>query len=154
MRTKLIALIAVLFIAVSSFAQAQIKSSPFKHLPIPQRSELLKAQLITAKNTVTAWRFSLPFAGFDIKTQQISTGLAYGWSKLHFVDSTQKYYTDLSIFGTILINGNTAPTPFNFTSVGLGIGILNGLINIIPCYNIGNTTDKFSFKVSFGLTLK
>ena len=153
MRTKLIALIAVLFIAVSSFAQVQIKSSPFKRLPIPQRSALLKAQLV-ANNSVTAWRFSLPFAGFDIKTQQISTGLAYGWSRLHYVDSTQKYYTDLSVFGTILINGNTAPTPYNFTSVGVGIGILNGLINVIPCYNIGNVTDKFSFKVSFGLTLK
>lgn len=181
-----LAFIAVLLCA-AIFANAQspfrplprhskIEWSPFKHLlpPAAMAKKVsieygipIKAASLFAPNEISAWRFSLPFAGYDVKTQQLSTGLAYGWNKLHWIDSSQKYYTDLSIFGAILVNGNTSPTPYNFTAIGLGVGLFNGLINFIPAYNLGNIvdankvtivkptfTDRLTFKVSFGLTLK
>lgn len=146
---KLFFILSLLF-SLSVSAQVGFNKNPFVSLRPPTSN--LKASLLFSKNEVSIWRFSLPFAGFDIRTQQISTGLAYGFNRMHFIDSTQKYYTDLSLFLAILLNGNIAPTPYNFTSIGLGVGILNGLVNIIPCYSIG---DKIiGFKISFGLTLK
>lgn len=168
MKNRLFILIAVLVCAAfNASAQSpfrplpkhpQVSVSPFKKIPSPlalrMKYGIAKQKAMFASNEVTAMRFSLPFAAYDYRTQQISTGLGYGWNKLHWIDSTQKYYTDLSIFAAILINGSTTPTPYNFTSIGVGVGFWNGLINIIPCYNISNTTDKFGVKISFGLTLK
>lgn len=131
-----------------------IKTSPFKHIPIPSRDGLLKAAL---SNEVTAYRFVLPFAGYSPITKQISTGIGYGWNKLHFVDSTSTWYTDVSIFGAIFVNGNINPSPYNFTSVGVGIGVLNDLIMIVPAYNLPTETFKkgsFDLKITFGFMPK
>lgn len=150
---KISILAAFLFLASITFAQTEIKTSPFKHLPIPQKSGLFKAALNTK---VVAYRFVLPFAGYSPMTKQISTGLGYGWNKMHFVDSTQKYYTDLSIFAAIFLNGDVTPTPYNFTSIGIGIGMLNNLIVIAPSYNLPNSDHKsgaFDLKISFGVPL-
>lgn len=153
---KLTGFAAILLFSVSVSAQTELKTSPFKHLPIPQKNSLLKASLKT-NNSLTAYRFVLPFAGYSPITKQGSVGIGYGWNKLHFVDSTQKYYTDLSIFGAIFINGNIGvPTPYNFTSVGIGIGLLNNLIVIAPAYNLPNSDHKggaFDLKISLGLPL-
>lgn len=142
------------FFASTVSAQVKIHTNPFHHLPIPRQSILLKATL--AHNYITAYRFVLPFAGYSPLTKQMSTGIGYGWNKLHFIDSTQKYYTDLSIFGAIFINGNVTPTPYNFTSVGVGVGFLNNLIMIAPSYNLPNsdhTGGAFDLKISFGVPL-
>jgi hypothetical protein len=147
-------LIFLLLIAFSISASAQtLKTSPFKHIPIPDKS-MLKA---SASNSITAYRFVLPFAGFSPITKQISTGIGYGWNKLHFVDSTQTYYTDLSIFGAIFVNGDITPSPYNFTSIGVGIGLLNNLVMIVPAYNLPTSQNKggaFDLKISLGLTFK
>lgn len=150
---KLFILSAFLFFASMTFAQVQINTSPFKHLPIPQKNSLFKAVL---NNKIVAYRFVLPFAGYSPMTKQISTGLGYGWNKMHFIDSTQKYYTDLSIFAAIFVNGDIVPTPYNFTSFGIGIGMLNNLITIVPAYNLPNSNNKsgaFDLKISFGVPL-
>lgn len=150
---KLLFLLAMgLLITTISFAQTKLSVSPFSHIPAPQKN-LFKA---TVSNSVTAYRFVLPFAGYSPLTKQISTGIGYGWNKLHYVDSTQRYYTDLSVFGAIFINGNVTPTPYNFTSVGIGIGLLNNLIVIAPCYNLPNADHQsgaFDLKISFGVPL-
>lgn len=145
--------VILLFFVYNAQAQTKISVSPFHHLPIP-KSGLMKAAL---SNQVTAYRFVLPFAGYSPLTRQISTGIGYGWNKLHFVDSTSTWYTDLSIFGAIFVNGDLTPSPYNFTSVGVGVGLLNDLIMIVPSYNLPNSENKsgaFDFKISFGLTLK
>lgn len=151
---KLITLFAFVFtMSAATMAQVQLKTSPFKHLPVPQKSGLFKAVL---NNKIVAYRFVLPFAGYSPITKQISTGLGYGWNKMHFVDSTQKYYTDLSIFAAIFVNGDLVPTPYNFTSFGVGIGMLNNLITIVPAYNLPNSNNKggaFDLKISFGVPL-
>lgn len=150
---KIFILFVIIFCASSLFAQVKLSSSPFRHLPIPQKSGLLKTAL---SSEIVAYRFVLPFASYSVTTKQISTGLGYGWNKLHFVDSTQKYYTDLSIFAGIFINGDVTPTPYNFTSVGLGVGFLNNLIVIAPTFNLPNSQNKsgaFDFKISFGVPL-
>lgn len=150
---KKILLISLIFFVYNANAQTKINTSPFHHLPIPQ-TNLMKAAL---SNRVTAYRFVLPFAGYSPLTRQISTGIGYGWNKLHFVDSTSTWYTDLSIFGAIFVNGDLTPTPYNFTSVGIGVGLLNGLVNICPSYNLPTSEQPggaFDLKISFGLTLK
>lgn len=146
-------IVAAVFLITSANAQI-INSSPFKHLPVPQKSELLKAGL---SNEVTAYRFMLPFAGYSPVTKQISTGIGYGWNRLHYVDSAHTYYTDVSIFGAIFVNGDLAPSPYNFTSIGIGVAAFNGLIMIVPAYNLPTSEKKsgaFDLKLSFGLTLK
>lgn len=149
---RLSILIAILFASISTQAQT-LKVSPFKHLLPPSRSNFA----LPLSNSVTAYRFVLPFAGYSPVTKQISTGLGYGWNKLHFVDSTQSYYTDLAIFGAIFANGNIDPSPYNFVSIGVGVGVFNDLIMIVPSYNLPTSTNKngaFDLKISFGLTFK
>lgn len=179
-KLKLLKLLPILLFSFVANAQTKLDVSPVRHLPIPEtknddidrwanelehgkisvedfktlmatKSEL-KAMTSLLLKSVTAYRFVLPFAGYSPLTQQISTGIGYGWNKLHFVDSTSTWYTDLSIFGAIFVNGNITPSPYNFTSVGVGVGFLNDLIMIIPSYNLPD--GKFDLKISFGLILK
>lgn len=144
--------IIVIFICASVFAQSNV--NPFKHIPAPKK---LYSIPTTISNThITAYRFMLPFAGYSPVTKQISTGIGYGWQKLHWIDSTQRYYADISIFGAIFVNGNINPSPYNFTSIGLGVGILNNLITIVPAYNLPTSENKsgaFDLKLSFGVPL-
>lgn len=155
MAMKKILLFIVIVLPMSIFAQVKLTSSPFKHLPLPQKDGLLKMAL-KINNTIVAYRFVLPFASYSVSTKQIATGLGYGYNKLHYIDSTQKYYTDLSVFAAIYINGNITPTPYNFTSVGIGVGFLNNLIVISPTFNLPNAEKKggaFDLKISFGMPL-
>ena len=157
---KTILLIATFLIcslvAYNVNAQTKLQTSPFHHIPKPKSKSSLLYKTV-ANNKINTFRFVLPFAGYSPITRQISTGIGYGWNRLHWVDSIQTYYTDLSVFGAIFINGDVTPTPYNFTSVGVGVGLLNGLINICPAYNLPSA-DKpggaFDLKISFGLTLK
>lgn len=152
---RLSILIAILFATISSQAQSKkLTTSPFHHLLPPVKSN---EPMLSLSNSVTAYRFVLPFAGYSPITKQISTGLGYGWNKLHFVDSTQSYYTDLAIFGAIFANGNIDPSPYNFVSIGVGVGVFNDLIMVVPSYNLPTATNKggaFDLKISFGLTFK
>lgn len=150
---KQIIILLLIVFSLSAASAQTLKTSPFKHIPVPQKN-MLKA---SSSNSVTAYRFVLPFAGFSPITKQISTGIGYGWNKLHWVDSTSTWYTDVSIFGAIFVNGDINPSPYNFTSVGVGIGVLNDLIMIVPSYNLPTSQNKngaFDLKISFGLTLK
>jgi len=151
---KLILFCAILFCTFSISAQVTLNVSPFKHLPKPVSNSLFKATL--SNQQVTAYRFVLPFAGYSPITKQISTGIGYGWNKLH-LDSTGNWYTDVAIFGAIFVNGDLTPSPYNFTSVGVGIGVLNNLVMIVPAYNLPTSQFKsgsFDLKISFGLTFK
>ena len=149
---KLLILIAILFATISTQAQ-MVNKNPFKHLLPPSKTGFA----LPSSNSITAYRFVLPFAGYSPFTKQISTGLGYGWNRLHFVDSTQSYYTDLAIFGAIFANGNIDPSPYNFVSIGVGVGVFNNLIMVVPSYNLPTSTNKngaFDLKISFGLTFK
>lgn len=145
----------LIIVAFSLSAQAQvIHSSPFKHIPLPQQNGLMRA---TLSNEVTAYRFVLPFAGYSPVTKQMSTGIGYGWNRLHFVDSTQSYYTDLSVFVAAFANGDFTPSPYNAASFGIGVGFFNDLIIIVPAYNLPTPERKggsFDLKISFGFMPK
>lgn len=152
---KFIALLLIFVIIITNVdAQTKIKTSPFHPLPKPQNQYTMLYSVVN-NNEIQAYRFVLPFASYSVTTKQMSTGIGYGWNKMHW-DST-RYYTDLSIFAAVFVNGNVAvPTPYNFTSVGFGVGLLNGLVNICPTYDLPSADKKgaFDLKLSFGLTLK
>lgn len=144
----LLTIFAILF-CTAIFAQTRITTSPFKPLKPPEKSSLFK---IASNQKYYAYRLVSPFAAYSFFTQQMSTGIGYGWNKMHFIDSTQTYYTDLSIFLAISLNGNIVPTPYNWTSIGAGVGFLNGRLMIIPCYDIpfGGKKGGPEIKASFG----
>lgn len=144
-------IIAVLLIvSAQTFAQ-----SSFKRLPIPEHRSALSPQGITQSNEITAFRFT-PFGGYNVFTKQVVAGLGYGWNKLHFVDSIQRYYTDFSIMGVIYAGGNTTPSLYNVASIGISIGLLNQLIIVGPCYTLptdGQKNGTFGAVVSLGVPL-
>ncbi len=89
--------IMLLFILIASFAQAQtITTSPFKRIPKPVKT-FSSLQGLTTNQEVTAYRFSAPTAMFLYPQKQIGTSLGFGYNRMHFVDSTGKYYTDFAI---------------------------------------------------------
>jgi hypothetical protein len=137
------------FVLIAGMASAQIKSSPFKPLPKPAVTVAFGAPLRT---DITAWRFT-PMAGYNLSTQQLQAGLGYGIQFLHYIDSTQKYYTDFSINGVGWVNGTTAPTlnPPNFASFGVTLGFLNQLIQ--GGYAITPATPDTKWKGGFIINL-
>lgn len=151
---KIFFLAAILLFTSSLFAQILIEESPFNHLKPPEKSVLrmLSSKSIYSKNEYIAWRFVSPFATYSVTTQQIGTGIGYGWNRMHFVDSTQSYYTDISVILALCINGNITPTPYNFTSIGLGFGVHNNLFMLVPAYVVpfGGKRGGIDIKASFG----
>lgn len=138
------------FILIAGIASAQ---SPFKPLPKPSFHATLMA---TPSSEITAWRFT-PMAGYNVSTKQLQAGIGYGIQWLHFVDSTQKYYTDFSINGVGWVNGSTAPSlnPPNFASFGITIGILNQLIQAGAAYTpaTADTKGKVGLIVNLAIPL-
>lgn len=136
--------------AISMYAQ-----SPFKHMPIPQQS--FKAmQGLTVNPEVTTYRFSAPTAMFLYPQKQIGTSLGFGYNKMHYIDSTKKWYTDLAINASIIAAGNTVPSPTNVMSVGLFVSFLNQLIQVGPIYNLpsgGNPKGTFGVGFALGVSL-
>lgn len=97
-------------------------------------------------------------AGYDVLNNKIVTGLGYGYNRLHWVDSTQKYYTDFSINGVIYAGGYAVPSVFenNIVSVGMSAGFLNQLVMIGLAYNIPlaeNTKGKIGLVLNFSVPL-
>lgn len=136
--------------------------SPFKRLPKPQsllaasRAHAIVAP--TQEKAFYAFRFTGPIAGYMYPQNQIVTGLGYGWQRLHFVDSTQKYYTDFSISAVAFAGGNVSPTlhPNNIISIGVGLGVMNQLLEIVPCYNFpssGHSGGSVGIVFSFSMPL-
>lgn len=137
----------LLLLAVSFFfaATAQnLKSSPFRPIPKPAfTAKTFDAIGQVTNPTITAWRFT-PAAGYNVTTKQLMAGIGYGIQWMHFVDSTQKYYTTFSIQGIGWVNGSTAPTlnPPNFASFGISCGFFNQLIMIGGAYTPATAATK------------
>ena len=144
----------LLFIAFSLSASAQ---SPFKHIPPPAKTY---GVILGASNEITAYRFTAPTAGTAFYADgeiKVITGLGFGLQRLHFVDSTQRYYADFSFKATVFAGGNVTPSfkDNNVMGIGLMVGFLNELLNAGFIYNIpmGVTKGKFGLVFSFGIPL-
>lgn len=152
MKLKNLLLFSLLIFSIN-FCYAQ---SSFHKVPKPHKANgklIAGATVASTDNTVVkAFRFTGPIAGYMYPQNQVVTGLGYGWQRMHFVDSTQKYYTDFSISGVILAGGKVLPSipKQNVISVGVGLGVLNQLFEIIPCWNF---PVSGSSKGSIGLVL-
>lgn len=130
-----------LFLSIIAFLAftASYSQSSFKRLPKPAHlvSSRLSASQVSNK-AVKAFRFTGPIAGYMYPQNMVVTGFGYGFQRMHFVDSTQKYYVDFSISGVAYIGGNVVKTsnPYNIASIGISLGVLNQLIMIGPAYNL------------------
>ena len=145
-------LITLLIFSFTANAQT-LRSNPFKPLPKPNHYSLS----VTATNpTISAWRFT-PMTGYNLSTNQIMAGIGYGMQWMHFVDSTQKYYTTFSVQLVGWVNGTTSPSlnPPNFASVGLTIGIFNQLIQLGAAYTppTGSTKGQIGPVVNLAIPL-
>ena len=146
--------IVILFLLIANLATAQ---SPFKRLAKPQRSYGLSATGNVIVPKETAWRFLSPILGYTTDNQ-IVTGSGFGWNKLHYVDSTEKWYTDLSINAMAYAGGRVNPSfnPNNIASLGISFGVLNQLIIGGVAYNlplIPGTKGKIIGVVSLAVPL-
>jgi hypothetical protein len=149
MKQLLILAIATIF---AFTVNAQVKSSPFK--PLPKPSNLYSVPMGATAKDITAWRFT-PMAGYNVSTKQLQAGIGYGIQWLHFVDSTQKYYTDFSVNLVGWVNGTTAPSlnPPNFASFGVTVGILNQLIEAGAAYTPATPETKSSVGLIVNLAI-
>lgn len=146
-----IILLCLIILSVNADAQ-----SSFKRMPKPGRTNArFSAAVAAGQKPVTAFRFTGPIAGFMYPQNLVVTGLGYGWQRMHFVDSTQKYYTDFSISGVVYAGGNVRPglNPNNIISAGISLGILNQLLMIGPAYNFPKGEVKGSFGVVFNISI-
>lgn len=126
-----------------------------KRLPKPTRPMMAKANANASPVTISAWRLTAPIAGFMYPQQQLVTGIGYGYQRLHWVDSTQRYYTDFSISGVIYLGGdvNTSVNPNNILSIGISLGTLNQLVMVGPCYNLPKNGVKGSIGIVFNVSM-
>lgn len=157
----MIGAILIVLIIFSFKTQAQI--SPFHRIPPPEKLSPFKPiphkySLTGAIPKISAFRFTGPIAGYDLINNKVVTGVGYGLQRLHWIDSTQKYYADFSISGIVFAGGNATPSVSqnNIVSVGLGAGFLNQLILVAPVYNlplIAGTKGKFGLVVSISVAL-
>ncbi len=150
---KFIILICLLIISINVMSQ-----SSFKRIPKPvqsQRARLAPTGAVIGEKPFTAFRFTGPIAGFMYPQNMVVTGLGYGFQRLHFVDSTQKYYTDFSISAVVYAGGNVTPkvNPNNIISAGVSLGVLNQLFMVGPVYNFPKGEAKGSFGVVFNISI-
>ena len=158
MKLKHLLLYCLLIFSVSSYAQSSLKRVP---KPVKKAANARILGVADNSNVVKAFRFTGPIAGYLFlpgNKNQIVTGLGYGWQRMHFVDSTQKYYTDFSISAVAYAGGNTLPSlhPNNIMSVGVSIGVLNQLIMLGPAYNlpsIGNSKGSIGLVINISMPL-
>lgn len=138
------------FVLIAGVAGAQIKSSPFKPLPFPEKVSVSPFHRLPIPNTTrisalgdvapatyVAYRFTAATASFDFINNKVLTGIGYGYNKMRIkTDSSgNKYwYTDLTVNINVYAAGNTAPTYHdgntNIIAIGPSVGVLNKLINI------------------------
>ena len=141
-------LLLLLIFSITASAQ-----SSFKRIPRPAKNNARFAAIAAGQKPVTAFRFTGPIAGFMYPQNMVVTGLGYGFQRMHFVDSTQKYYTDFSISGVVYAGGNVRPSisPNNIISAGISLSMLNQLINVGPVWNFAKGDVKGSFGVVFSI---
>lgn len=160
---KALTLAVVLFAAVSLHAQEyKVKLNPFHRLPNPEKIlQSVKTYTLTAKGldstvVLKTFRFST-FAGYSLLSQKIQAGAGYGWERMHWVDSIQRYYVDYSVIGAILSGGPTTPDITHYTSIGCGVGLFNQKLIILPVYNLPNKSINgkggFDVVISVGVPL-
>lgn len=160
---KVLILTVVLFAAVSLHAQEyNVKLNPFHRVPNPEKIlQSAKTYKLTSKEfdskiVLKTFRFST-FAGYSVVSQKIQAGIGYGWERMHWVDSTQRYYVDFSVIGAILSGGPTTPDITHYTSIGCGIGLFNQKLIILPVYNLPNKSidgkGGFDVVISVGVPL-
>lgn len=151
MKFKLFLLSLVLLFSMG-ICEAQ---SSFKRLPRPSPSYKKTLAALPDEKAITAFRFTGPIAGFMYPQNMVVTGLGYGFQRLHYVDSTDKYYTDFSISGVVYAGGNVRPSihPNNIMSVGISLGVLNQVFMAGPCYNFPNGPVKGSIGVVFNISM-
>lgn len=150
-------LIIFLLIAITFSTQAQ---SPFKKLQKPAK-KYGAVYGATANNEISAFRFSVPTAETAFYPNgeiKVVTGLGFGLHRLHFVDSTAKWYDDFSVKAAIYAHGNVTPSikDNNIFGIGIGVGLLNELINAGIIYNVpttAGTKGKIGFHIGFGVSL-
>lgn len=152
----------LLILIAFSFAlptQAQtINSSPFHRIPKPERNynKSMNVLGMPVNPTFKAWRFT-PMTGYNLTTKQLMAGLGYGLQWMHFVDSTQKYYTTFSIKAVGWLNGSTTPSinQPSFASGGITIGFLNELIQVGAAYtpSTPNTKSQIGGVINFAIPL-
>jgi len=154
---QMIGAILITLIIFSFNANAQLlKASTFRPLPKPEKTSVSEYGVTASNPTITAFRFT-PMAGYNLTTHQVQAGLGYGIQWMHFVDSTQKYYTTFSINAVGWANGNTTPTlePPNFLSYGLTVGFLNQLVQFGIAYtpSTNGTKGAYGLIVNFAVSL-
>lgn len=139
----LLLIVAAAF-ALTTNAQTTLRTNPFRPIPKPTHQlKALDAIGVATNPTITAWRFT-PMTGYNIKTKQLMAGIGYGIQWMHFVDSTQKYYTTFSVKVAGWVNGLTTPSlnPPNLTSFGVSIGFLNELVQLGVAYSPATVEAK------------
>lgn len=133
-----------------------VKISPFHRIPEPAKLKKLALAASPSSVNISAWRFTGPIAGFMYPQNQVVTGLGFGYQNLHWVDSTQRYYTNYSVNAVMYAGGNVTPSinPNNIMSVGVSLGVLNQLILIGPAYNLPTSTKpKGTFGIVFNMAV-
>jgi hypothetical protein len=151
---KLLLLVTAILFITNCNAQ-----SPFKRLPKPESTlGAFQSNAIAPGAAISAFRFTGPIAGFMYPQNQLVTGIGYGYNKLHWVDSTQRYYTDFSINAVAYAGGNVTPSihPNNIISLGVSVGALNQLIMVGPAYNLpsgGSSKGSVGFVVNISVPL-
>lgn len=126
-----------------------------KKIPKPSQSFRNASVSMGAPATISAWRLTGPIAGFMYPQNQVVTGIGYGYQRLHWVDSSAKWYTNYSISGVVYAGGNVTPTlsPSNIISIGISAGFLNQLIMVGPAYNFPNGSKKGTIGVVFNVSM-
>lgn len=155
-------IVGIIFVILTIFSFKTEGQSAFHRIPPPSKLNPFKPvphyKLTLETPKITAFRFTGPIAGYDLINNKVVTGVGYGMQKLHWIDSTQKYYADFSLSGIVFAGGNATPsvTQNNIVSVGIGAGFLNQLILVAPVYNlplIYGTKGKFGLVVSVSVAL-
>lgn len=136
-------------------SKAALAQSPFKSLP---RVEATRAQfypklaLATKDSSVYAWRPIANIAAYAEPGNLLMAGVGFGYQKLTWNTTTQKWVSDWSVSGVAFAGGSTAPSsPATVMSVGVLGGVLNNLFMLGPIYNFG--TKQFGVAVSVGINL-
>lgn len=138
---------SLLFIGVVANAQ-----SPFKPLAKLANPNPFVRVATTTDSTVGAFRFIADIAAYSEPGNIAMAGLGYGYQKLTFNSTTQKWTCNWSVSGCAFAGGSVVPsTPASVMSVGVLGGIVNNTVMAGPVYNFG--TKQFGIALSVGINL-
>src|SRR5580700_4562249 len=125
-------LIAILSLFLFTCATAQ---SPFKPVPKPATSRVRAFAAIadsavvapiTADSVTTAFRLIADIAAYSEPGNIAMAGIGYGYQKLTYSSTTQKWTCNWSVSGFAFGGGSVVPsTPASVVSVGVLGGLLN-----------------------------